>query len=45
MLPLKIPHANCPVSGELLMMNNVEQMNGKATVFDFETKTKEKGEN
>jgi hypothetical protein len=45
MLPLKIPRANCPVSDELLIMNNVKQMNVKATVFDFETKTKEKGEN
>jgi hypothetical protein len=45
MLPLKIPRAKCLVSGEPLMMNNVKQMNVKATVFDFETKTKEKGEN
>jgi hypothetical protein len=45
MLPLKIPRAKCLVSDELLMMNDVKQMNVKATVLDFETKTKEKGEN
>jgi len=45
MLPLRIPRVNRPVSDELLMINNVKQMNVKATVFDFETKTKEKGEN
>jgi hypothetical protein len=45
MLPLKIPRATCPVSDEFLMMNSVKQMNVKGTVFDFETKTKEKGEN
>jgi hypothetical protein len=36
---------NCPVSDELLMMNSVKQMNVKETIFDFETETKEKGEN